>query len=64
MSHEPVATQGHNNDDHSSDIIRGRCTKGQNSDLPICPTSLTKSGTGLHKYLLTSDALRGGGSYG
>jgi hypothetical protein len=39
-------------------------TKGQNSDLPISPTSLTESGTGLHKYLLTSSALRGGGSHG
>jgi hypothetical protein len=37
-------------------------TKGQNSDLLISPTSLVESGTDLHKYLLTSSALRGGGS--
>jgi hypothetical protein len=32
--------------------------KGHNSDLPISPTSLTESGTDLHKYLFTSSALR------
>jgi hypothetical protein len=39
-------------------------TKGQNRDLPISPTSLTESGTGLYKYLLISSALKGGGSHG
>jgi hypothetical protein len=33
-------------------------TKGHNNDLPIIPTSLEESGTDLHKYLLTSSALR------
>jgi hypothetical protein len=33
-------------------------TKGHNNDLPISPTSLAESGTDLHKYLLTSSALR------
>jgi hypothetical protein len=64
MSHEPVATQGHNSDDHSGDIIQAVATKGQNSDLPITLTSLTESGADLHKYLLISSALRGGGSHG
>jgi hypothetical protein len=33
-------------------------TKGHNSDLPISLTSLAESGTSLHKYLLTSSALK------
>jgi hypothetical protein len=33
-------------------------TKGHNNDLPISTTSLTESGTGLHKYLFISSALR------
>jgi hypothetical protein len=33
-------------------------TKGHNSDLQISLTSLAESETGLHKYLLTSSALR------
>jgi hypothetical protein len=37
--------------------------KGQNNDLSISLTSLVESGTDLHKYLLTSSALRGGGSH-
>jgi hypothetical protein len=33
-------------------------TKGHNSDLPISPTSLTKIGTGPHKYLLTTQHIQ------
>jgi hypothetical protein len=33
-------------------------TKGHNNDFPISPTSLAESGTSLHKYLLTSSALK------
>jgi hypothetical protein len=33
-------------------------TKGHNNNLPISPTSLAESGTSLHKYLLTSSALK------
>jgi hypothetical protein len=33
-------------------------TKGHNSDIPISLISLTESETSLHKYLLTSSALR------
>jgi hypothetical protein len=58
MSHEPGATQGHINDGHSVISPGTVASKSHNSDLPISPTSLAKSETNLHKYLLTSDVFK------
>jgi hypothetical protein len=54
MSHELIATQGHNSDDYLVISPRPIATKGHNSDLPISPTSLIEIGTDPHKYLLTT----------
>jgi hypothetical protein len=48
-SHEPIATQGNNNDGHSMISLGPIATKGR----LISPILLVESGTDQHKYVLT-----------
>jgi hypothetical protein len=54
MSHEPVATQGHNNDDYLVILPGPVAIKGHNSDILISLTLLIEIAIDTHKYLLTT----------